>query len=146
MDDHISSKSKAQPKNFKKNSKKHRKFQKPQNPRSKMHEFVKSEKTWTLTKCFDLDLWRKWCGWGDLWVRKSFWVERESFLSREKWKNENQITPQAYIEKHGLMDRGAIDICRALNLDRSESIKVMSRIYWWEKYLDASRSCRESIG
>ena len=146
MDDHISSKSKAQPKNFKKNSKKHRNFQKPQNPRSKMHEFVKSEKTWTLTKCFDLDLWWKCYGCGDLRVKKSFWVERECFLSREKWKNENQITPQAYIEKHGLMDQGAIEICRALNPDWSESIKVMSRIYRWQRYLDASRSCWESIG
>ena len=60
------------------------------------------------------------------------------------------------------MDLGAIEICRALNLDRSESVKVLSkiyqrqriprwikkllRIYWLDrKFLDGSRSCREAI-
>ena len=37
-------------------------------------------------------------------------------------------------------------IYRALNLDRSESVKVLSRIYWRQKKgLDGSRICWESI-
>ena len=37
------------------------------------------------------------------------------------------------------MDRGAIEICQALNLDRYESIKVLLRICQRQKYLDRSR-------
>ena len=85
------------------------------------------------------------------WVRrfeseKEFWVERESFLSREKWENENRIAPQLYIEKCSSMDWGVIEIYRALNLDRHESVKVLLWICRQQKYLDGSRSCRESIG
>ena len=41
--------------------------------------------------------------------------------------------PQLYIEKCNSMDRGDIEICRALNLDRYESIEVLLRIYRLEK-------------
>nr|POF02453.1 hypothetical protein CFP56_28062 [Quercus suber] len=44
------------------------------------------------------------------------------------------------------MDRGAIEICRALNLDINESVEVLSRICQRQKYLDGSRSYRDSIG
>ena len=47
---------KAQPKNFKKNLKKPKNFQKPQKSRSRMHELMKREKIRTLIKCFGLDL------------------------------------------------------------------------------------------
>ena len=66
-----------------------RETQKPQNfwktpkPRSKMHECMKREKIRTLTKCFDLDLGQKSCGWGDLRVRKSF-GSREKVFYRER--------------------------------------------------------------
>ena len=70
--------------------------------------------------------------------------ERKFSIERDV-KNENRITPQRYMEKSNSMDLGAIEICRALNLDRSESVKVLSRICRWQKYLDGSRSCRESI-
>ena len=70
--------------------------------------------------------------------------ERKFSIERDV-KNENRITPQRYMEKRSSMDLGAIEICRALNLDRSESVKVLSRICRWQKYLDGSRSCRESI-
>ena len=53
---------KAQQKYFMKNLKKHKKFQKSQKPRSKMYDFVKSEKIRTVNNCFDLDLGRKCCG------------------------------------------------------------------------------------
>ena len=43
------------------------------------------------------------------------------------------------------MDRGAIEICQALNIDIYESVKVLSRICRWQKYLDGSRSYWESI-
>ena len=75
---------KPQIKNFKKNLKKPKKFQKLKKSRSRMHELMKRLKIRTLTKCFGHDLGRKCSGLGDLRVRKSFWVERESFLLREK--------------------------------------------------------------
>ena len=43
------------------------------------------------------------------------------------------------------MDRSTIKICRALILNRNESVMVLLRICRWQKYLDGSRSCRESI-
>ena len=56
------------------------------------------------------------------------------------------------------MDRGAIEICRALNLDRNESIEdllttkvpqwieKLSRIYQLDrKFLDGSRSYRDKV-
>ena len=43
------------------------------------------------------------------------------------------------------MDRRAIEIFRALNLNRYESIEVLLRICRRQKYLDGSRFCRESI-
>ena len=39
-----------------------------------------------------------------------------------------------------------IEICWALNLNRNESNEVLSSIYWWQKHLDGSRICWESIG
>ena len=44
------------------------------------------------------------------------------------------------------MDRGAVAICRALNLDKYESVEVLSRICQCQKFLDGSRFCQESIG
>lgn len=44
------------------------------------------------------------------------------------------------------MDRGVIEICQALNLDRYESVEVLSRICRQKKYLDGSRFCRGSFG
>ena len=44
------------------------------------------------------------------------------------------------------MDWWAIEIYRALNLNRYESVEVLSRICRWQKYLDGSRFYRESIG
>ena len=41
------------------------------------------------------------------------------------------------------MDRS---ICQALNLNKNESVKVLSRICRRQKYLNGSRICRESIG
>ena len=43
------------------------------------------------------------------------------------------------------MDQGVAKICRALNLDRYESVKVLSRICRQQKFLDGSRFCQESI-
>ena len=44
------------------------------------------------------------------------------------------------------MDRGAIEICRALNLDRYESVEVLSRICRRQKFLNGLRFYREFIG
>ena len=44
------------------------------------------------------------------------------------------------------MDRGAIKISWALNLDRYEFVKVLLRICRRQKYLNGSRFCREFIG
>ena len=70
----------------------------------------------------------------NMWVRrfeseKEFWVEKESFLSREKWENENWILPQLYIEKHSLMYRGS----------------VRGAIEKKPRNLDGSRMCQGSI-
>ena len=71
--------------------------------------------------------------------------EKRFSIKREKWKR-NQISRELYIEKKkNSMDRGAIKIYWALNLDRCELIKVLSRICRRKKYLDGSTSYRESI-
>ena len=44
------------------------------------------------------------------------------------------------------MDQGAIEIYRALNPDRYESVGMLSRICRRQKFLDGSRLCRGSIG
>ena len=44
------------------------------------------------------------------------------------------------------MDRGAIEICQALNLDRYESVEVLSRICRRQKFLNGLRFYREFIG
>ena len=79
-------------------------------------------------------------------MRKSFGSREKVFYRERSKKMKNQIAPQLYIEKHSSIDRGAIEICQALNLNRYKFVKVLSRIYQWQKYLDGSRSCRESIG
>ena len=123
-----------------------------------MHE--KKEGFRTLTKWLDLGRGRKCNGLGNLRVRKSF-RSRESFLSREKWENENQIVPQLYIEKRNSMDRGAIKIsrtksrlkwiCRGAVEDLSTAkvprwIEKLSRIYRPDrKFLDGSRSYRDKF-
>ena len=90
----------------------------------------------------------------NIWVRrfateKEFWVKKESFLSRDKWENENWILPQLYIEKRSSMYwafvRGAIKK-KARNLDGSRmsqgSFEQTKRSV--EK-LDGLACCRESI-
>ena len=49
---------------------------------------MKREKMRTLTKCLELDLGQRTCGWGDLRVRKNFGLrERVFYLERsEKMK------------------------------------------------------------
>ena len=37
------------------------------------------------------------------------------------------------------MDRGVVEICQALNLNRNKFVEVLSRICRWQKYLDGSR-------
>ena len=119
------------------------KTQKPQKiwktskPRSKMHECMKREKMRTLTKCLELDLGQRTCGWGDLRV-KEFWVERESFLSREKWENENRIAPQLYIEKRILMDQGSVEVllnCCRRQKHELDGLKHLSRRYRGDRSL-----------
>ena len=58
-------------------------FEKPPKPRSKMHEFKKSEKIRTLIRCFDLDLGRKCSGLGDLRARRVLAQERKFSIERE---------------------------------------------------------------
>ena len=43
------------------------------------------------------------------------------------------------------MDRGSVEIYRALNPDRYESIRVLSRICRRQNHLDGSRFYRESM-
>jgi len=105
-------------------------------PRLKMHECMKNERIRKLTKCLRLDLGRKKSAWGDLSEKRVFGVRERSekwFLIHAKPLNRNRSS----------MDR---DICWALNLDRNESIEVLSRICQRQKHLDGSRICWESIG
>ena len=66
--------------------------------------------------------------------------EKKNFC-REKWKSETNIALKIYIE----IAARWIDSCQALNLDRYESVKVLSRICQRQKFLDGSRFCQESI-
>ena len=90
----------------------------------------------------------------NIWVRrfaseKQFWVEKESFLSRDKWENENWILPQLYIEKRSSMYwgfvRGAIEK-KPRNLDGSRmsqgSVEQTKRS---AEKLDGLACCWESI-
>ena len=42
------------------------------------------------------------------------------------------------------MDRGSVEIYWALNLDRYESVEVLSRICRWQNHLDGLKSYREA--
>ena len=99
---------KPSPKNSQKsqNPKKKKKNPKPRSKNAWMHE---KEGLRGLTRWLELGLGWTWSGWRDLRERKSVWVERERFLSRKKWENENWIAPQLYIEKCISMDRGFVE-------------------------------------
>ena len=83
------------------------------------------------------------------WVRrfeseKEFWVERESFILREKWEKEiwNRIYPMK--RKHSLMDWEFY----LESIEYQISIEVnLSRCCWWQKHelnglKHLSRRCR----
>ena len=72
---------------------------------------------------------------------KRFWVIEKCF-EREK----NKWNPICTLTLNGNCSSMDWDIYWALNLDRNESVEVLSRICRRQKYLDGSRSCWESIG
>ena len=73
---------------------------------------------------------------------REIWV-REKCLGRERRENEIWFRTQPLNRNRSLMDRS---ICQVLILNRNEFVEVLSRIFRRQKYLDGSRSCRESIG
>ena len=73
---------------------------------------------------------------------KLFEGREKDFLSREKWEKWIWFHVGYIYRNRNSMDRGAIEICQALNLDRYESIKVLLRICQRQKYLDRSRIYR----
>ena len=67
-------------------------------------------------------------------------------MSRENGKNEVRFALNLYIEIAARWIEVSVEICQALNLDRNESVEVLSRICQRQKHLNGSRICRESIG
>lgn len=135
----------TQPKNFtkiSKNFKKPKSFKK--NPKPRSNAWNAWEKR-DLMSYHKIEAWLTWREWRLEW-EKSVWRERKDFLSRERSENEIWFRVELYIEKWRSIDWGAIEIYRALNLDRCESVEVLSRICRQQKYLDGSKSYRESIG
>ena len=72
--------------------------------------------------------------------------EKKFSIERERDENEIWFRVEDIYRNRNLMDRGAIEICRAPNLDRYEFVEVLWRIYWWQKCLDGSRFCQGFIG
>ena len=146
---------------FKKNSKTPKILKKPPKPRSKMHECMKKEGFRTLTKWFDLGRGRKCSGWEDFRVRKSFGSREKVFYRerREKWKPNHASKIYGKTQLNGSRSYRDLSstksrqkwICQGVVEDLSMAkiprwIEKLSRIYWPDrKFLDGSRSCRETI-
>ena len=86
----------------------------------------------TLTKRLKIDLGQKRSRRGDLSERRVYGAREKCFLSREKWKGEVWIAPQLYIENAARWIKVSVEICQALNLNRNESVEVLSRICQWQ--------------
>ena len=100
-----------------------------------------------------------------LLIKKTFWVERERFLSREKWENEVWIAPQLYIEnvaqwieiaienlsstksRHKWICRGAIEdlLTAKITLIDQETVKNLSVRQNAQKFVSMDREVVEIL-
>ena len=104
---------------------------------------MKRKRIRTLTKCLEKDLGQKSLGCEDLSESEEFGLrEREREISIQKESEKWNLNRASHLNKNlSLMDWSFYSrICRALNLDRSETVEVLSRICRWQKEgLDVSR-------